>query len=110
MANEPMSADQPIERARSPSHLALTLTTMDAIRVSKVVFSPYLDNTPQYPTKVENVSCTKNATTLVGTIHLTAHHLIFRYDDEAEKEMWASPMHRYPSIRLFNTARRSRIR
>ncbi|KAJ7905782.1 protein-tyrosine phosphatase-like protein [Mycena olivaceomarginata] len=53
---------------------------MDAIRVSKV----------------ENVSCTKNATTLVGTIHLTAHHLIFRYDDEAEKEMWVP----YPLISL----------
>ncbi|KAJ6463852.1 protein-tyrosine phosphatase-like protein [Mycena vitilis] len=53
---------------------------MDAIRV----------------TKVENVSCTKNATTLVGTIHLTAHHLIFRYDDTAETEMWVP----YPLISL----------
>ncbi|KAF8211986.1 protein-tyrosine phosphatase-like protein [Mycena galopus ATCC 62051] len=53
---------------------------MDAIRVSKV----------------EDVSCTKNATTLVGTIHLTAHHLIFRYDDASEKEMWVP----YPLISL----------
>ncbi|KAJ7940390.1 protein-tyrosine phosphatase-like protein [Mycena leptocephala] len=53
---------------------------MDAIRVSKV----------------EKVSCTKNATTLGGTIHLTAHHLIFRYDDEKEKEMWVP----YPLISL----------
>lgn len=40
--------------------------------------------------QVEGVTCTKNATTLLGTIHLTAHHLIFRYDDATEKEMWAS--------------------
>ncbi|KAJ7632852.1 protein-tyrosine phosphatase-like protein [Roridomyces roridus] len=53
---------------------------MDAIRVSKV----------------EKVSCTKNGNTLVGTVHLTAHHLIFRYDDEQEKEMWVP----YPLISL----------
>lgn len=40
--------------------------------------------------QVEKVACTKNGTTLVGTIHLTAHHLIFRYDDGKEQEMWAS--------------------
>ncbi|KAJ7087792.1 protein-tyrosine phosphatase-like protein [Mycena epipterygia] len=53
---------------------------MDAIRVSKV----------------EKVACTKNGTTLVGTIHLTAHHLIFRYDDGKEQEMWVP----YPLISL----------
>ncbi|KAJ7286081.1 protein-tyrosine phosphatase-like protein [Mycena rebaudengoi] len=53
---------------------------MDAIRVSKV----------------EKVSCTKNGAVLVGTIHLTAHHLIFRYDDANEKEMWVP----YPLISL----------
>ncbi|KAJ6630572.1 protein-tyrosine phosphatase-like protein [Mycena sp. CBHHK59/15] len=53
---------------------------MDAIRVSKV----------------EKVSCTKNGTTLFGTIHLTAHHLIFRYGDGKEKEMWVP----YPLISL----------
>ncbi|KAJ6502293.1 protein-tyrosine phosphatase-like protein [Mycena sanguinolenta] len=53
---------------------------MDAIRVSKV----------------EKVSCTKNGSTLVGTIHLTAHHLIFRYEDANEKEMWVP----YPLISL----------
>ncbi|KAJ7156974.1 protein-tyrosine phosphatase-like protein [Mycena crocata] len=53
---------------------------MDAIRVSKV----------------EKVACTKNGTTLLGTIHLTAHHLIFRYDDGKEKEMWVP----YPLISL----------
>ncbi|KAJ7444861.1 protein-tyrosine phosphatase-like protein [Mycena latifolia] len=53
---------------------------MDAIRVSKV----------------EKVTCTKNGTTLLGTIHLTAHHLIFRYEDGKEKEMWVP----YPLISL----------
>ncbi|KAJ6597155.1 protein-tyrosine phosphatase-like protein [Mycena vulgaris] len=53
---------------------------MDAIRVSKV----------------EKVTCTKNGASLLGTIHLTAHHLIFRYDDGKEKEMWVP----YPLISL----------
>ncbi|KIK59568.1 hypothetical protein GYMLUDRAFT_201729 [Collybiopsis luxurians FD-317 M1] len=51
---------------------------MDAIRVSKV----------------EHVLCTKNGSTLSGTIHLTAHHLIFRYDGGKENEMWVP----YPLI------------
>ncbi|KAF5386999.1 hypothetical protein D9615_001576 [Tricholomella constricta] len=55
---------------------------MDAIRVSKV----------------ERVACTKSGTTRLGTIHLTAHHLIFRYDGEAEKEMWVP----YPIISLVS--------
>ncbi|KAG6832072.1 hypothetical protein H0H92_005494 [Tricholoma furcatifolium] len=55
---------------------------MDSIRVSKV----------------ERVSCTKSGTTRFGTIHLTAHHLIFRYDEEAEKEMWVP----YPIISLVS--------
>ncbi|RDB22283.1 Phosphoinositide 3-phosphatase [Hypsizygus marmoreus] len=55
---------------------------MDAIRVSKV----------------ERVACTKSGTTKQGTIHLTAHHLIFRYDGEAEKEMWVP----YPIISLVS--------
>ncbi|GLB34678.1 putative protein-tyrosine phosphatase family, non-receptor class myotubularin subfamily protein [Lyophyllum shimeji] len=55
---------------------------MDAIRVSKV----------------ERVACTKTGTTRQGTIHLTAHHLIFRYDEEAEKEMWVP----YPIISLVS--------
>ncbi|KAF8643804.1 hypothetical protein AX16_008822 [Volvariella volvacea WC 439] len=50
---------------------------MDSIRVSKV----------------ENVSCTKAGKTSGGTVHLTAHHLIFRYDGSAE-EMWVP----YPLI------------
>ncbi|KAJ7510118.1 protein-tyrosine phosphatase-like protein [Mycena galericulata] len=46
--------------------------------------------------QVEKVSCTKNGSTLLGTIHLTAHHLIFRYDNGKEQEMWVP----YPLISL----------
>ncbi|KAK7467356.1 phosphatidylinositol-3-phosphatase ymr1 [Stygiomarasmius scandens] len=53
---------------------------MDAIRVSKV----------------EEVLCTKAGETLSGTVHLTAHHLIFRYADDKVKEMWVP----YPLISL----------
>ncbi|KAF7322631.1 Protein phosphatase [Mycena chlorophos] len=53
---------------------------MDAIRIPKVA----------------QVACTRNGSTLVGTIHLTAHHLIFRYDDDKEKELWVP----YPLISL----------
>ncbi|KAL4266195.1 protein-tyrosine phosphatase family protein [Pleurotus pulmonarius] len=53
---------------------------MDSIRVSKV----------------EHVSCTKSGTTLLGTVHLTAHHLIFRYNDQTVEEMWVP----YPLISL----------
>ncbi|KAF9484650.1 protein phosphatase [Pholiota conissans] len=55
---------------------------MDAIRVSKV----------------EQVLFSKSGSTSVGTIHLTAHHIIFRYDDAGEKEMWMP----YPLISLVN--------
>ncbi|TFK42336.1 protein-tyrosine phosphatase-like protein [Crucibulum laeve] len=55
---------------------------MDAIRVSKV----------------ERVACTKSGATSVGTVHLTAHHLIFRYDGGKEKEMWVP----YPLVSLVN--------
>ncbi|KAJ3712280.1 protein-tyrosine phosphatase-like protein [Lentinula raphanica] len=54
--------------------------SMDAIRVSKV----------------EHVQCTKSGTTSSGTLHLTAHHLIFQYDGGKEKEMWVP----YPLISL----------
>ncbi|KAG6817807.1 hypothetical protein H0H87_003215 [Tephrocybe sp. NHM501043] len=46
--------------------------------------------------QVERVAFTKSGTTRWGTIHLTAHHLIFRYDEEAEQEMWVP----YPIISL----------
>lgn len=51
--------------------------------------------------QVEGVACTKSGTTLVGTIHLTAHHLIFRYDAEAEKEMWVSVLSYEFLIRVY---------
>ncbi|KAF8637411.1 hypothetical protein AX17_002906 [Amanita inopinata Kibby_2008] len=51
---------------------------MDAIRVSKV----------------EDVTCTKNGITSTGTIHLTAHHIIFRFNDAKQEEMWVP----YPLI------------
>ncbi|KAI0934675.1 hypothetical protein AcV5_006441 [Taiwanofungus camphoratus] len=53
---------------------------MDAIRVAKV----------------QGVLCSKAGSTLSGTLHLTAHHLIFHYDDEAREEMWVP----YPLISL----------
>ncbi|THU82889.1 phosphatases II [Dendrothele bispora CBS 962.96] len=56
---------------------------MDAIRVSKV----------------EKVLCIKSGESLLGTVHLTAHHLIFRYENEKAKEMWATLVP-YPLISL----------
>ncbi|KDQ60914.1 hypothetical protein JAAARDRAFT_191045 [Jaapia argillacea MUCL 33604] len=53
---------------------------MDAIRV----------------TKVENVLCSKTGKTSLGTIHLTAHHLIVSYDGGVEEEFWVP----YPLISL----------
>ncbi|GBE81805.1 Phosphoinositide 3-phosphatase [Sparassis crispa] len=53
---------------------------MDAIRVAKV----------------EGVLCSKGGSTLSGTLHLTAHHLIFCYDESEREEMWAP----YPLISL----------
>ncbi|KAA1469200.1 phosphatases II [Dentipellis sp. KUC8613] len=47
-------------------------------------------------TKVSNVLCSKSSKTYPGTLHLTAHHLIFSYDDNAETEMWVP----YPLIAL----------
>ncbi|PCH37791.1 phosphotyrosine protein [Wolfiporia cocos MD-104 SS10] len=53
---------------------------MDAIRVAKV----------------EGVLCTKAGITTSGTIHLTAHHLIFHHDDPEREETWVP----YPLISL----------
>ncbi|KAF9532181.1 protein-tyrosine phosphatase-like protein [Crepidotus variabilis] len=55
---------------------------MDAIRISKV----------------ENVLYSKSGSTSTGTLHLTAHHIIFRYEDSGEKEMWMP----YPLISQVN--------
>ncbi|KAI5828942.1 phosphatases II [Schizophyllum commune Tattone D] len=53
---------------------------MDAIRV----------------TKVSDVACTRNGVTSKGTVHLTAHHLIFHFDEAEQKELWIP----YPLISL----------
>ncbi|KAH9950277.1 phosphatases II [Amylocystis lapponica] len=53
---------------------------MDAIRVAKV----------------EGVLCSKGGSTAPGTLHLTAHHLIFHYDDTGKEETWVP----YPLISL----------
>ncbi|KAI0636505.1 phosphatases II [Trametes polyzona] len=49
-------------------------------------------------TKVEGVLCTKGGITSTGTLHLTAHHAIFHYDDEEREEMWVP----YPLISLVS--------
>ncbi|KAH7103995.1 phosphotyrosine protein [Auriculariales sp. MPI-PUGE-AT-0066] len=46
--------------------------------------------------KVESVRCTRHGATLSGTVHLTAHHLIFKYDQEGVEELWTA----YPLISL----------
>jgi glucokinase len=40
--------------------------------------------------QVEQVVFAKSGSVSKGTVHLTAHHIIFRYDDTGEKEMWVS--------------------
>ena len=40
--------------------------------------------------QVEQVLFAKSGSISRGTIHLTAHHIIFRYNDEDEKEIWVS--------------------
>ncbi|KAI0362640.1 phosphatases II [Trametes cingulata] len=49
-------------------------------------------------TKVQNVLCTKGGNTSFGTLHLTAHHAIFHYDEEGKEEMWVP----YPLISLVS--------
>ncbi|KAH6918319.1 protein phosphatase [Coprinopsis sp. MPI-PUGE-AT-0042] len=47
--------------------------------------------------KVEGVAFTKSGKTSVGTIHLTAHHIIFHYrEDDMDEELWVP----YPLISL----------
>ncbi|KAI0086404.1 protein-tyrosine phosphatase-like protein [Irpex rosettiformis] len=47
-------------------------------------------------TKVDGVLCSKSGKTLPGTVHLTAHHLIFAYDDKDKEELWVP----YPLMSL----------
>ncbi len=65
---------------------------MDAIRVSKVVppSCKQIIETDPRSCQVQNVLFTKAGTSSSGTLHLTAHHIIFRYDFVEEKEMWVS--------------------
>ncbi|KAI0647522.1 phosphatases II [Trametes meyenii] len=49
-------------------------------------------------TKVEGVLCTKGGSTSFATLHLTAHHAIFHYDEEGKEEMWVP----YPLISLVS--------
>ncbi|KAG6333230.1 hypothetical protein ID866_5865 [Astraeus odoratus] len=46
--------------------------------------------------QVERVLCGKSGSAHYGSLHLTAHHLIFRYDDAEKEEMWVP----YPLISL----------
>jgi hypothetical protein len=36
--------------------------------------------------------CTKAGRSSQGTLHLTAHHLIFHHDDQEREEMWVSSL------------------
>ncbi|RDX46872.1 phosphatases II [Lentinus brumalis] len=49
-------------------------------------------------TKVEGVLCTKGGSTSSGTLHLTAHHAIFHFDEAGREEMWVP----YPLISLVS--------
>jgi hypothetical protein len=40
--------------------------------------------------QVEGVVCSKLNGSNICTLHLTAHHLIFRYEDDTMDEMWVS--------------------
>jgi hypothetical protein len=65
---------------------------MDSIRVSKVRFvwnAPLICSILRV--QVERVLCGKSGGAHYGSLHLTAHHLIFRYEDAEKEEMWASP-------------------
>jgi hypothetical protein len=73
---------------------------MDAIKVAKVCCLVSVQSDGNLTTninrdwtvwQVERVQCNKPTLQGDGTLHLTAHHLIFIYDgDTSEKEMWVS--------------------
>lgn len=67
---------------RAVRRVSTSAGAMDAIRISKVA----------------NVLCSKSGRTLPGTLHLTAHHLIFSYVDDSQPEMWVA----YPLINHVN--------
>lgn len=65
---------------------------MDAIRVPKVGhYVVYFGaNAYDFIHQVSDVLCSKAGKTSFGTLYLTAHHLIFSFNDDVEPEMWAS--------------------
>lgn len=65
---------------------------MDAIRVAKVFVKVTITSAQDlsHQSQVEGVLCSKAGITLPGSLHLTAHHLIFRYDEQDREEMWVS--------------------
>ncbi|KAF7311507.1 Protein phosphatase [Mycena kentingensis (nom. inval.)] len=69
---------------------------MDALRVTKVRSLSSAPAMSKTALQVAGVSCSRNSSNLPGTVHLTAHHLIFRYDADKEKELWVP----YPLISL----------
>ncbi|KAG9318574.1 phosphatases II [Chiua virens] len=73
---------------------------MDAIRVSKASAQAHQPSTAKFThPQVEKVLCGKSGSVQYGSLHLTAHHLIFRYEDKDKEEMWASSVP-YPLISL----------
>lgn len=45
---------------------------------------------PVISKQVERVVCSKLNSSNICTLHLTAHHLIFQYEDDKLGEMWVS--------------------
>lgn len=45
--------------------------------------SPFLNRL-----QVDKVLCGKSGSAHYGSLHLTAHHLIFRYEETDKEEMW----------------------
>ncbi|KAH8826937.1 protein-tyrosine phosphatase-like protein [Flagelloscypha sp. PMI_526] len=54
-------------------------------------------------TKVQNVECTTDGKKSLGTLHLTAHHLIFNHNETPSTETWVP----YPLISLVTRAPQS---
>lgn len=62
---------------------------MDAIKVAKVrIVATARRESLIYLLQIEGVLCRKAGKTLRGTLHLTAHHLIFDHDNKVEEELW----------------------
>lgn len=62
---------------------------MDAIKVTRVCTILFFTSRRLMPMiKVEDVLCRRGGQVISGTLHLTAHHLIFHHDNKAEDEFW----------------------